>query len=311
MACALGTKSGDETPLCNCGPCQIVAVSDDNLRSVDVDLASQESANCFEGLGCMIYTQTCDECYPDAISNQNTAFPGGIGTFRTYGCKQTDNYAVPGCNLGTIQVTPGNPNNCECCSSTPPYLPPCHPPWSPEGGGLPFWDYDDVPDGITDVSPIYRCRRRLLNNLCCDGSGPVDPNSPIYSVIRVRFYSPGPFIKKRTLYQCVESFPGAGDWHTECFDLPNIIVPGQSWTCHYALEQQPCQWFATGAYRLVRVETNCAMGGTAVDPNSPCGNCGPSCPTGERILCDWNGVNASKLESVWEPPPEIFLSRIQ
>lgn len=308
VSCATGTGSviqdsnsvGGALP-CVCGTCAIGALSSDNLRCNTFSMPpfhECEVPSHYLDLECGYFgLWTCDEC-PPLQTNPPSPGAGGTLTLRTYGCKPPAVEDDFPCSNLVWAGGPGNPNNCECCTNAEV----C------EGNdNNPYWDFDDVPDGISYFSRLYRCVRR--QEACCSNIGgqphPTDVRN--WTMFVVIFYAENAVGYCR-LFNCEQIQPGA--WQTTCTTSAPYILQGQSWYCVYAAPVDPCEYYAVGGYRLVYVNTSGCLGalGALEVPECQCGDCVSDRPT---VLCDWDGVKLPALQSVWQPPATITVTRIQ
>lgn len=237
------------------------------------------------------YEYGCDVCPPTA--GVNTSAPGGLSTFRVEGCR----------HLGGRLCNNQTPNNCainqypNCCLTV---------------GNNNFYTYDDVADGLLGISGIQTCVRKPLgyNQLDCGWYG-VDPaNLNMHSRIIVTFGTEEVLYRVRNL-SCIEQAQGNFDW--ECYYEPSngyYSIPGMQWVCEYVREHKPCDWFATGSYRLVRVNaTPCYATSYRLTGNN-CDGCG--IPNGlSTCLANWNGIDAGNLATSWKPPNTITVARLR
>ena len=143
---------------------------------------------------------------------------------------------------------------------------------------------------------------------CCFGV-PDPLNARQHTTIAITFAAPEVRIARKILY-CDELFPNAS-W--SCLSPMDSVMAGQGWTCIYAKEQEACEYYATGAYRLVYVATSGCF--EAKQPGGPgCSDCTDPCPIPagkSNILCNWNGVDLGALNSKWQPPSSVSVTRIQ
>lgn len=300
--CATGSGSvGEEQigfPYCVCGECSVGPLTSANLRALYPDNNPVDCEPVDPSNPCGVGGWACDGCLPEGGS-EGAPFPGGTAVLRTYGCRSVPAEDDPTiCGAPSVGIDPTNSNNCSCCETEI-----C------EGNdNAPFYEYDDIPDGVSYVSALYRCRLRPEN--CCPGfaDSPHPKDQRVWTMIRVSFYAPG-YVIKRNMFVCNLTPQGVLEW--QCVSMPDVIVPfGQSWSCVYARPQAPCEWYAEGQYRLIYVSTDGCL--PASGPlASECG-CSDKCPhSGLTEDCNWDGVQTGKLSGIWQPPSSITVTRIQ